>query len=243
MRQMQTKTTQQQSAQTEQRGVQAQPGSAGQRMSAAHGTAGVLLSLQRSHGNRFVQRMLAATVLQRACSCGTCSDCAKDAGAEESDHPSLPLMSPALPGLVQAKLTVSEPGDPYEQEADRVAEEVMRIPEPVIAAPEKAFAPTQTPAIQRIHRSGVEQIQRKEVIERDDRSTPSVSPDFESRLDLLRGTGQPLSAASRAFMEPRFGGHPADANNFMALNSSALRCSRFMNQSYRAFSQLCDSRP
>jgi hypothetical protein len=31
---------------------------------------------------------------------------------------------------IQAKLTVSQPGDPYEQEADRVADEVMRMPEP-----------------------------------------------------------------------------------------------------------------
>lgn len=34
--------------------------------------------------------------------------------------------------LIQAKLTVSQPNDPYEQEADQVAEEVMRMPESVI---------------------------------------------------------------------------------------------------------------
>jgi hypothetical protein len=32
--------------------------------------------------------------------------------------------------VIQAKLTVSQPGDPYEEEADRVADEVMRMPEP-----------------------------------------------------------------------------------------------------------------
>ena len=31
---------------------------------------------------------------------------------------------------VQAKLTINEPGDKYEQEADRVADQVMRMPEP-----------------------------------------------------------------------------------------------------------------
>jgi hypothetical protein len=31
-------------------------------------------------------------------------------------------------GLIQAKLTISQPDDPYEQEADRVAEQVMRMP-------------------------------------------------------------------------------------------------------------------
>ena len=32
--------------------------------------------------------------------------------------------------LIQAKLTVGEPGDKYEQEADRMADTVMRMPEP-----------------------------------------------------------------------------------------------------------------
>jgi len=35
---------------------------------------------------------------------------------------------------VQAKLTVSQPGDPYEKEADQVAENVMRMPEPATHA-------------------------------------------------------------------------------------------------------------
>src|SRR4051794_4919008 len=35
------------------------------------------------------------------------------------------------PGLVlQTKLKVNQPGDAYEQEADRVSEQVMRMPEP-----------------------------------------------------------------------------------------------------------------
>ena len=37
----------------------------------------------------------------------------------------------ALPLLpLQAKLTVNQPGDIYEQEADRVAAQVMRMPDP-----------------------------------------------------------------------------------------------------------------
>src|SRR5439155_22778764 len=34
-----------------------------------------------------------------------------------------------LPRALQAKLTVHEPGDQYEQEADRVADRVMRMPD------------------------------------------------------------------------------------------------------------------
>jgi hypothetical protein len=37
----------------------------------------------------------------------------------------------ALPGIVQTKMTVNEPGDQYEHEADRVAHEVMTMPDPV----------------------------------------------------------------------------------------------------------------
>ena len=33
-------------------------------------------------------------------------------------------------GVIQAKLRIGQPGDIYEQEADRVAEQVMRMPEP-----------------------------------------------------------------------------------------------------------------
>src|SRR5687767_2683244 len=35
---------------------------------------------------------------------------------------------------IQTKLTVSTPGDPYEQEADRVAETVMRMPAPTASS-------------------------------------------------------------------------------------------------------------
>jgi hypothetical protein len=34
--------------------------------------------------------------------------------------------------MMQTKLTISQPNDRYEQEADRMADVVMRMPEPVI---------------------------------------------------------------------------------------------------------------
>ena len=55
--------------------------------------APVLLALQQTHGNRYVQRVVSG---------------------------------------IQAKLVVGQPGDIYEQEADRVADEVMRMPEPEV---------------------------------------------------------------------------------------------------------------
>jgi len=39
-----------------------------------------------------------------------------------------PLVS--QPPLIQFKLVIGQPGDKYEQEADRIADQVMRMPEP-----------------------------------------------------------------------------------------------------------------
>jgi hypothetical protein len=36
-------------------------------------------------------------------------------------------------GVIQPKLTIGQPNDVYEQEADRVAEEVMRMPDTVVS--------------------------------------------------------------------------------------------------------------
>src|SRR5271157_1555758 len=44
----------------------------------------------------------------------------------------LRMLSRSAP-TIQTKLTVNQPGDQYEQEADRVAEQVMRMPEPARA--------------------------------------------------------------------------------------------------------------
>lgn len=39
--------------------------------------------------------------------------------------------SAGLPLFMQAKLSISQPGDPYEREADRVADRLLRMPDPV----------------------------------------------------------------------------------------------------------------
>lgn len=73
-----------------------------------------VMRLQRTHGNRFVQRMVRA-------------------------------------GVVRAKLKISEPGDQYEQEADRVAERVMRMParEPSGEEEQETHSHTQHEQVQR----------------------------------------------------------------------------------------------
>src|SRR5262249_5930137 len=100
-------------------------------------------------------------------------------------------------GALQAKLTVSQPGDMYEQEADRVAERVM--------------SSALTPSMQRkcamctegapCPKCEEERIQTKEKPGR----APAVTPRVETLLTSMRGGGHPLPPSVRAFFEPRFG--------------------------------------
>lgn len=85
---------------------------------------------------------------------------------------------------IQAKLALSQPADAQELEADRVAKAVMETP-----------AGERNPA-----RSAIS-LQRKEQAANAMPLTASAA----AAIDALRGGGSALSAASRAFFEPRFG--------------------------------------
>ena len=93
--------------------------------------------------------------------------------------------------MIQAKLKISQPNDKYEQEADRVADEVMRIPEPQ--------------AQQKQEREGKEGEDGEILLTK---SVPDqaikVPPVLESRIDSIRGSGQPVPKSVRAFFEPWF---------------------------------------
>ena len=101
--------------------------------------APALLALQQTHGNRYVQRVVAG---------------------------------------IQAKLKVGQPNDIYEQEADRVALAVTRMSEPCVLRREAGEVPGQI---------------------------PEVTQDLESRINALRGGGQPLPESVRIFFGARFG--------------------------------------
>nr|RNJ70040.1 MAG: DUF4157 domain-containing protein [Leptolyngbya sp. IPPAS B-1204] len=107
-------------------------------------------------------------------------------------HPLLHLQrqvgNQAATSIIQAKLTVGEPHDVYEQEADRVAAAVVNQ---IHAAPEQATqSALQTkPRIQRMS----------------DVAGIAVSPDVESAIQQARGSGQPLDESIRVPMEQAFG--------------------------------------
>jgi hypothetical protein len=119
---------------------------------------------------------------------------------------------------VQAKLKIGQPGDKYEQEADRVAEQVMRMPDPRLqrqVEPEeeeeemlqaKPLAPQIMPLVRRQiepeEEEEEEPIQAKQVVSR---QTPQAGPSLEAQIRPLRGGGRLLSQSVRDFFEPRFG--------------------------------------
>ncbi|MCP4147457.1 MAG: DUF4157 domain-containing protein [bacterium] len=85
---------------------------------------------------------------------------------------------PVCTGL-QSKLTIGKPNDKYEQEADRVAAQVVHT---------------------RFDREEKEPVQPKPLTN----NAPRLSGEKQSQIKELKGGGQPLPPATRAFFEPRF---------------------------------------
>ncbi|BDI30383.1 hypothetical protein CCAX7_24340 [Capsulimonas corticalis] len=104
--------------------------------------------------------------------------------------------APGLPPTMQAKLTVSQAGDPLEREADTVADRVMRTEAPMVqrecAGPGKCDCPK------------CRQEQEEKLARAGEGSavTEDAAPLVQS---VVGSTGQPLDTATREFMEPRFG--------------------------------------
>ena len=132
--------------------------------------ASVLLALQRTHGNQYVQRVVTG---------------------------------------IQAKLKVGQPGDIYEQEADRVAEQVMRMPEPKLKrqAEEKEEKTIQTKSISdQIMPMTQRNIGEEEsVLAKAIDKNPYVGQSLQKQLTQSQDEGSSLPEHSSAFMESRFG--------------------------------------
>lgn len=165
-----------------------------------------ILALQRTIGNRAVQRLLA----QRA---------------QGATTPTQTLSSQSI----QPKLMVGPAGDRYEQEADRVADRVMSMPAPAAAdhaqrqnnedeeekVQAKPLAASISPIAQRA--VGGEEIEEEETVQAKPSQHQSeadgsfeAGSDLESRLAQSKGGGSPLPEGTRAFMESRFGADFSD---------------------------------
>ncbi len=128
-------------------------------------------------------------------------------GAAPSESPAIlaPQATPAL--LLQAKLTVGPADDPFEREADRVADQVMRMP---ASPPPSALTPsgdrTRLPMGAASQGPKGAASQGEDALGRKAQGTVLGGTAVPSVVhDVLRSPGQPLDAATLAFMEPRFG--------------------------------------
>ena len=145
-----------------------------------------------------------------------CADCASPQQEQSTTAGKDVEQISSEAGTIQTKLTVGAPGDPYEQEADRVAAQVVSMSAPPDnSAPVQRLAKENNP-IQRgslaqsitpvVQRRLSEQVQTQGLVQRAFQAGGTeASEDLESRLNASKGGGSPLSEEVRTFMEPRFG--------------------------------------
>lgn len=127
--------------------------------------------------------------------------------------------------FIQPKLTVSQPEDPQEKEADQMADRVMTMPDTqVSSAPAEKEEEIQRQEEEEVQRTAAEEIRKPEdgkkdkhvsrkiipgngriLVARSGRSPPGpAKSSFEHSLSSARGTGSPLPGDTRSFMESRF---------------------------------------
>ena len=172
-----------------------------------------IFHLQRTTGNQAVQRVLETTT----------GDVKGDSATTKTapfghDFSRIPVYS-EMPLKIQAKLTVSTPGDQYEQEADQVADSVMAG----YARPVGHISQGVQPKLYRAElrpedmvdsmfpfggefgagspeTSPTEEVQRSASGE-----GGAVTPHFEQSLQqAIHGGGEALPSSTRSFMESRF---------------------------------------
>ncbi|MBE9206287.1 DUF4157 domain-containing protein [Nostoc sp. LEGE 06077] len=104
-----------------------------------------------------------------------------------------PGYQPPPPPRIQMKLTIGEPGDKYEQEADRLAADVVER----INSPETPPVQAQQPE---------EELRKKSLVQSlSDVDETSATPDLEASIQRTQGSGQPLAETIKAPMEQAFG--------------------------------------
>jgi HEAT repeats/Domain of unknown function (DUF4157)/PBS lyase HEAT-like repeat len=146
-----------------------------------------ILRLQRTIGNKAVQRMLQTN--PEELQIGLASTASPLFGYNFSRIPIHPSAA-----AIQTKLAINKPGDIYEQEADELAEQVMRASgdqSPTLARNQTQARPLQASPAPGV-RDGTEGV-------------GAVSPEISERTVATKGGGSRLDGRTRSFMESRFG--------------------------------------
>ena len=102
----------------------------------------------------------------------------------------------------QPKLTINQPNDSYEQEADAMAERVMRMPDN--ENKQQSFF---TPAASYVQRKCAECEEEEKKLQRKQstKGEAEAGNELENYISKLDQGGKPLSLEARNFYEPRFG--------------------------------------
>jgi hypothetical protein len=106
------------------------------------------------------------------------------------------------PAVIQPKLTVNEPGDVFEREADTVADQVMRSEQD---EKDEVVQPKISPLSIQRKCAGCEEEKEKRLQRKagTNSAPPTTAPSFAA--EALHSGGRPLDTGTRAFMESRFG--------------------------------------
>ena len=100
--------------------------------------------------------------------------------------------------FIQPKLTINQPNDVYEQEADAMADKVMRMEQPGLQLKPLPIATVQKKCE---HCDKEKEMQRKEISGEE----KTADTNLENYVGSLNSAGQTLSHEARNFYEPRFG--------------------------------------
>ncbi len=183
----------------------------------------VMQRIAQTQGNRHVQRLVgsmqtpsqdAATTVLRP------SLASKPAAASLNRRMSL---------TVQTKLTVSDPGDLQEIEADQVADQVMRMPASATPPPPPEDGDGDDDAVNRNRPTILNRYLHRSPAQRagDGIGGNVVNDDVQARIEGMKGGGTPLPESDRAFFEPRMGVDLGSVR--LHTDSSAVQTSRDLN--------------
>ncbi|MBD2299766.1 DUF4157 domain-containing protein [Nostoc sp. FACHB-190] len=142
------------------------------------------------------------------------------------------------PSPIQMKLTIGQPGDKYEQEADRLAADVVQqINAPETQQIQREVAPEEEEVrmkpisgnIQREAAPEEEEVRMKPIVQRlSGAGGMTAKPDLEQSIQQARSSGQPLTESIKEPMEQAFGA------DFSAVRIHADAQSDELNQSIQA---------
>jgi len=125
-------------------------------------------------------------------------------------------------GVIRPKLAVSQPGDTYEQEADRLADHVMHIPAPAI---QSSCAPVNGATADAIGEN--DSLLKRKFDQDSSSSTTDAGNGFASGF----GTGRALDSTTRTFFENRFARDLSDvlvhADDQAAASATAIQAEAF----------------